>query len=678
MWRYSDEADPMQLQDGILDEVVVNEMTRTLFADADVPDLLDEVDPLYCTSMREKILAGMPKVDKGPRKKKKKAHGARGPPSPTRAAVSTEVPPAKETGGVGRMEDATASPPPRTPSPAARTEEDRQGGAPEAPPHALPSPSAEEEPTSEKPEAQGKLAEEGRAAEATLAEERHAAEATLAEERCAAKATLAEERRVVEERRVTEQRCVAEEKVAEEVRTAAGKERAAEASPSSAGTARSIPQRPVVTEAPSGGLGEGDRTTWTLEVTRGPSDRVRIFSAAVQAVHAGLDMFGAELAQEEARLAAERTLITEAWRRFHQAMEAGRQADEAARLRREEARREAKEICTGSRRPREGHHHREGALATHEEAVAAQNVEVGSLRLELSHREEEATRRKSDLSIRENELILERLRLETLEGQLEEGRKKLEDSQASYDDRLATANARLAEKEKGLQETIAQKFQAELEKVRVEHHGKQKLQEARFTEKKKALEDAKKKLEVELQGVRASLDKVTRAKDAATGEASRLTDELASLQAQVGPVTEAVKKCRQEALAAMTLRRERCKMFRTLVARANSAVGRLGARDFPATNLNIVAEEDCRELLSLAGTCIFANLLHADPSFDFATVLRHVEPAHAFKLSQGVKEHVEALLELYQRKKDGDSAEASSKTSGDALDEDVDDSGSSE
>ena len=95
-------------------------------------------------------------------------------------------------------------------------------------------------------------------------------------------------------------------------------------------------------------------------------------------------------------------------------------------------------------------------------------------------------------------------------------------------------------------------------------------------------------------------------------------------------------------------------------------------------SLNDIVEEECRELLSLAGTRIFANLLHANPSFDFATILRRVEPAHAFKLSQGVKEHVQALLELYQRKKDGDSPKASSDTSGDALDKKVDDSGSSE
>jgi hypothetical protein len=81
-----------------------------------------------------------------------------------------------------------------------------------------------------------------------------------------------------------------------------------------------------------------------------------------------------------------------------------------------------------------------------------------------------------------------------------------------------------------------------------------------------------------------------------------------------------------------------------------------------ATNLNSIIEEECCELPSLTGTRIFANLLHADPRFNFTTVLHRMEPAHAFKLSQGVKEHVEALLELYQWKKDGDSTEASSET----------------
>ena len=41
MWFYSGEEDPMQLQEGVLDDVVVNEMMRTLLADDDVPNLLN-------------------------------------------------------------------------------------------------------------------------------------------------------------------------------------------------------------------------------------------------------------------------------------------------------------------------------------------------------------------------------------------------------------------------------------------------------------------------------------------------------------------------------------------------------------------------------------------------------------------------------------------------------------
>ncbi|KAM0882821.1 hypothetical protein ACQ4PT_032037 [Festuca glaucescens] len=225
--------------------------------------------------------------------------------------------------------------------------------------------------------------------------------------------------------------------------------------------------------------------------------------------------------------------------------------------------------------------------------------------------------------------------------------------------------------------------------------------EERFVEKQKTLEDAKQKLVKELKGVRASLDKVTQAKDVAASEASKLMDELASLQAQVGPITEAVEKNRHEALAALMLKREWCKMFRTLAVLASSAVKLLGVRDFrvpaidddtaflqlftqiveklegAAVSLDKLIEEECRKLLSIAGTRIFANLLHANLSLDFATVLRRVDPSLAFKLAKGVKDHVEALLKLYQWKKDGESAGTSSEASDDALGGDLNDSGSS-
>ena len=80
-------------------------------------------------------------------------------------------------------------------------------------------------------------------------------------------------------------------------------------------------------------------------------------------------------------------------------------------------------------------------------------------------------------------------------------------------------------------------------------------------------------------------------------------------------------------------------------------------------------------MLSLAGTRIFANLLHANPNFDFASVLRRMEPNLALELTTGVREPVEALLKLYQQE-DGGSAEPSDGASDDAPDEDTDASGS--
>ena len=193
---------------------------------------------------------------------------------------------------------------------------------------------------------------------------------------------------------------------------------------------------------------------------------------------------------------------------------------------------------------------------------------------------------------------------------------------------------------------------------------------------------------------------MTWAKEAAVSEASRLAGELTSLQGQVGPVAAAVERSQREASLAQTLKRERGKMFSALAVRANSIAYRLGARDSPippsdddvgaylqfftqimekldgvATNLNNVVEEECRELLSLAATRVFSNLRHANPNFDFASVLQRVEPSLAFELAKEVKEPVEALVKLYRREDDG-SAESSDGASGDAPDESTGASGS--
>ncbi|KAM0842830.1 hypothetical protein ACQ4PT_058106 [Festuca glaucescens] len=279
----------------------------------------------------------------------------------------------------------------------------------------------------------------------------------------------------------------------------------------------------------------------------------------------------AKLAAE--KCAAEEKIATEKELTAGQAKATGTPPPESARVRHEEARREAKELRDGARdeveeileeargrieaveEREEALAARERDLAVREKSITTREGEVSSQRQELEQREKEVVHRENDLTVRENELSLERVRLEMLDGHLDESRKRLKHDKATFDKRLARANAKLVEKEKGLQEKVSKKFE-------------------------KALEEVKQKLVKELKGVRASLDKVTQDKNATAGEVSRLEDELTSLREQIGPVTEAIEKNWQEALAALTLKRERCKMFHELSARASSAVERLGARDF--------------------------------------------------------------------------------------------------
>ena len=85
-----------------------------------------------------------------------------------------------------------------------------------------------------------------------------------------------------------------------------------------------------------------------------------------------------------------------------------------------------------------------------------------------------------------------------------------------------------------------------------------------------------------------------------------------------------------------------------------------------------VVEEECLELLNIAGTRIFSNLLLADPKIDLATTLRKVEPSPSPKVVMQVKEAVDALLKLFVRK-----VVAADENPEEESDADADDSGSS-
>ena len=145
-------------------------------------------------------------------------------------------------------------------------------------------------------------------------------------------------------------------------------------------------------------------------------------------------------------------------------------------------------------------------------------------------------------------------------------------------------------------------------------------------------------------------------------------------------MTEELERLRDAWQQGRVLQRERGKMFRDLATRARNVTVRLGvdSPDNPsgddaaaylkffavlverleesAADVDTVIDEECRELLGIAATCVFSNLHLANPNFDFSSVLRPVETKYPAALEKEVRKHVDALVELYVRV-DGDGEE---------------------
>jgi hypothetical protein len=85
-----------------------------------------------------------------------------------------------------------------------------------------------------------------------------------------------------------------------------------------------------------------------------------------------------------------------------------------------------------------------------------------------------------------------------------------------------------------------------------------------------------------------------------------------------------------------------------------------------------VVEEGCLDLLTIAGTRIYSNLLLADPGADLAITLQKIEVELSPKMVMQVKEAVDALLKLFVRK-----VAAPDEDPGETSGEDADDNGSS-
>jgi hypothetical protein len=168
------------------------------------------------------------------------------------------------------------------------------------------------------------------------------------------------------------------------------------------------------------GLNKPNEVTWTLQVVGGPVGRASLFKAILQAMHAGLEKLGAEMAKEEAWLAAEHTRLMEVWCHFHMIVVAGRQAEESQRLRckakeiRDGASDEAEDILAKAHERIMAANEREEALAAYEASITTRERVVSSHQPELLQREKEVVRWENDLVGWDNELSTEHGRLETL------------------------------------------------------------------------------------------------------------------------------------------------------------------------------------------------------------------------------------------------------------------------
>src|SRR5664279_2448958 len=86
-----------------------------------------------------------------------------------------------------------------------------------------------------------------------------------------------------------------------------------------------------------------------------------------------------------------------------------------------------------------------------------------------------------------------------------------------------------------------------------------------------------------------------------------------------------------------------------------------------AADVDNLVDEECRELLSIAVTRIFCKLYLANSKFDFSSVIRPVVVKNLAALEKEVREHVDALVELYVRvDKDGEEGEGEEELQEDA------------
>ncbi|KAE8804835.1 hypothetical protein D1007_19069 [Hordeum vulgare] len=216
---------------------------------------------------------------------------------------------------------------------------------------------------------------------------------------------------------------------------------------------------------------------------------------------------------------------------------------------------------------------------------------------------------KQQLALTSSELVFERERLKAQDRDVTVG-------EATYNRRV---------------ENIQGDANTWVEKDHEEYRNKVKMQDSSFTARHVDLHH-------EIGGLKDALTLAEGWGEAVLKAHAAIMAKLALLQRQVGGAAPLVERATDEAKEARWQQHLRSKMFRWLERRARRALGSIfgasissplvpddvGYLDFftevmerleaGAREVGVLIEEESRDLLSQALTCVLSNLLHADPT----------------------------------------------------------------
>ena len=246
---------------------------------------------------------------------------------------------------------------------------------------------------------------------------------------------------------------------------------------------------------------------------------------------------------------------------------------------------------------------------------------------------------------------------------------RLAKNETTYAEREAKANANFAERQKKIQEEADNKVKLARESLLKEHKESLAKQEGRFMTKRKELQDRIKSLEDEEKRMVSLLKRTQEVQTRAENRIKTLEKDLGDFQQQVGPAVERVEEARSSARHARDMSRQRQLMLKSLVKRAYSVGDKLrievpnfaaaGSDDEAAYTLFFeqflggveeVAKsfdervvEESRDLLVIATSRIFSNLVRRQPLVDLEALTARVD------ISDGARKAAEAYANKFNQ-----------------------------